>query len=171
MAGPVTPANPSSPESYILTTEPQGPAVLLPAGANVSNPAVPDAVLQKNCSLMSYDTSGKLMYATPLGEPTPVGPCRLVMSPNGTLVIRDLGSGNATVWSNELLANRTTITGEPSCEPYSLAVLTTGALVEKDCQNRTVWFAPPLAGGQWALLAHYPWPQHAAPCFWDSVLL
>jgi hypothetical protein len=73
--------------------------------------------------------------------------CRLVLAPNGTLYISDLGNGNATVWSNELLANRTTLTGAASCTPYSLAVLSTGTLVEKDCANRTVWVAPPLAGG------------------------
>jgi hypothetical protein len=73
--------------------------------------------------------------------------CRLVLAANGTLFISDLGNGNATVWSNELLANKTTLTGEASCTPYSLAVLSTGTLVEKDCANRTVWVAPPLAGG------------------------
>ena len=63
---------------YILTTEPQGPFALLPAGAaNTSNVTAPYAVLQPNCSLMTYTTPGsKLVYATPLGEPTPVGPCR-----------------------------------------------------------------------------------------------
>jgi hypothetical protein len=147
VVGPITTPQPSSPESYLLTTEPQGPAVLLPTGANISNVAAPDAVLHKNCSLISYNSTGKVVYATPVPSPEPVGPCRLVMSPNGTLLIRDLGNGNATVWSNELLANRTTLTGEASCAPYSLAVLSTGALVEKDCANRTVWFAPPLAGG------------------------
>jgi hypothetical protein len=70
-----------------------------------------------------------------------------VLAPNGTLYISDLGNGNATVWSNELLANRTTLNGEASCTPYSLAVLSTGTLVERDCANRTVWVAPPLAGG------------------------
>ncbi len=165
MAGPISTPNPSSPDSYLLTTEPQGPAVLLPAGANVSNVAVPDAVLQKNCSLMSYNSTGKVVYATPVPSPAPVGPCRLVMSPNGTLLIRDLGNGNATVWSNELLANRTTLTGEPSCSPYNLAVLTTGTLVEKDCQNRTVWFAPPLTGGAPAGSGVVPAARHQImPC-------
>jgi hypothetical protein len=126
--------------------------VLLPAGANVSNVAAPDAVLQKNCSLMSYATGGQLVYATPIPTgPAPVGPCRLMLAPNGTLYITDLGNGNATVWSNELLANRTTLTGNASCTPYSLAVLSTGTLVERDCANRTVWVAPPVAGGAHAI--------------------
>ena len=75
--GPNT-TNTSSSSAYILTTEPQGPPVLLPSGAtNTSNVTAPDAVLQPNCSLMTYTTPGsKLVYATPLGEPTPVGPCR-----------------------------------------------------------------------------------------------
>jgi hypothetical protein len=63
---------------YILTTEQQGPYALLPAGTtNTSNITAPDAVLQPNCSLMTYTTPGnKLVYATSLGEPAPVGPCR-----------------------------------------------------------------------------------------------
>ena len=66
--------------SYVLTTELQGPYALLPAGAtNTSNVAAPDAVLQPNCSLMTYTTPGNtLVYATPLGDPAPVGPCRWV---------------------------------------------------------------------------------------------
>ena len=147
VSGPISTSQPGSPDSYLLTTEPQGPPVLLPAGANASNVAAPDAVLQKNCSLMSYDSTGKLVYASPLPSPASVGPCRLMLAPNGTLYITDLGNGNATVWSNELLANRTTLTGGTSCTPYSLAVLSTGTLVERDCANRTVWVAPPVAAG------------------------
>jgi hypothetical protein len=138
--------------------------VLLPAGANASNVSVPDAMLQKNCSLMSYDRTGKVVYATRIPSPAPVGPCRLMLAPNGTLYITDLGNGNATVWSNELLANRTSLTGNASCTPYSLAVLTTGTLVERDCANRTVWFAPPVAGGA-HLIAF-----HSRQCQWGTPL-
>ena len=76
VSGPNTTNTTSS--AYILTTEPQGPPVLLPAGAtNTSNVTAPYAVLQPNCSLMTYTAPGtKLVYATPVGQPAPVGPCR-----------------------------------------------------------------------------------------------
>jgi hypothetical protein len=78
--GPNTTNTTTSGSAYILTTEPQGPYALLPAGAtNTSNVTAPDAVLQPNCSLMTYTTPGNtLVYATPLGDPAPVGPCRWV---------------------------------------------------------------------------------------------
>ena len=78
VVSPVRGPNTTNSNAYILTTEPQGPPVLLPSGTtNTSNVTAPDAVLQPNCSLMTYTTPGsKLVYATPLGEPTPVGPCR-----------------------------------------------------------------------------------------------
>jgi hypothetical protein len=65
------------------------------------------------------------------------------MAPNGTLYISDLGNGGAVVWSNELLTNRTNNT----CSPYSLSVLASGVLVERDCANRTVFIVPQVAGG------------------------
>jgi hypothetical protein len=69
---------------------------------------------------------------------------RLIMAPNGTLYISDLGNDGTVVWSNELLTNRSATT----CSPYSLSVLTSGVLIERDCQNRTVWVMPNLAGKQ-----------------------
>jgi hypothetical protein len=133
----------SSTTPFILTTEPQGPYVLLPQGSNVtSNPSAPNAVLQLNCSFISYSSPGVMAFATPLPTPAPTGPCQLALSPNGTLYISDLGNGGAVVWSNELLTNRTNNT----CSPYSLSVLTNGVMIERDCRNRTVWSAPQLGG-------------------------
>ena len=100
-------------------------------------------MLLENCTLSSYDSSGKVVFATsaPQGYDA-VGPCRLIMDKNGTLYISDLGNNGMVVWSNEPLTNRTSAT----CSPYSLAVLTNGVVIERDCQNRTVWSAPQLAG-------------------------
>jgi hypothetical protein len=139
-------ANSTTSIGLILTTEPQGPYALLPSGAtNTSNPKPPDAVLLENCTLSSYDSTGKAVFSTPLPAGSdPVGPCQLIMDKNGTLYIRDLGNDGAVLWSNEVQTNRTAAT----CSPYSLAVLTNGMLVERDCANRTVWSVPQLAGKQ-----------------------
>jgi hypothetical protein len=148
VVGPVPGPGPNSTTSIglILTTEPQGPYALLPSGAtNTSSPQPPDAVLLENCTLSSYDSTGKAVFSTPLPAGSdPVGPCQLIMDKNGTLYIRDLGNDGAVLWSNEVQTNRTAAT----CSPYSLAVLTNGMLVERDCANRTVWSVPQLAGKQ-----------------------
>jgi hypothetical protein len=70
--------------------------------------------------------------------------CRLVLAPNGTLYISDLGNDGAVVWSNEVQTNRTAAT----CSPYSLSVLANGVMIERDCLNKTVWVVPQLAGEQ-----------------------
>jgi hypothetical protein len=137
-------SNSTSSIGLILTTEPQGPYALLPSGtSNTTSPKPPDAVLLENCTLSSYDSTGKVVYSTSVPANTePVGPCQLIMDKNGTLYIRDLGGDGTVVWSNELLTNRTAAT----CSPYSLSVLTNGVIVERDCQNRTVWSVPQLGG-------------------------
>ena len=146
MVGPVPgpSANSTSSIGLILTTEPQGPYALLPSGStNTTSPKAPDAVLLQNCTLSSYDSTGKVVFSTQLlAGSDPVGPCQLIMDKNGTLYIRDLGSDGAVLWSNEVQTNRTSGT----CSPYSLAVLTNGVLVERDCANKTVWSMPQLAG-------------------------
>ena len=56
------------------------------------------------------------------------------MALNGTIHISDMGNSGAVVWSNDAGTNRTAAT----CSPYSLSVLASGFLIEKDCQNKTV---------------------------------
>jgi hypothetical protein len=102
------------------------------------------------------------------------------MSPNGTLYILDLGADGKVVWSNEFQTNRTTAT----CSPYSLSVLASGVLVERDCANKTVYVVPQLAGGhslhalffEWkaigqqdqATLLHVRWLDAASTQLWAS---
>jgi hypothetical protein len=102
---------------------------------NTTNPTPPDAVLLQNCTLHSYNSLSQVVYnsSIPAGY-SPVGPCRLILSPDGVLSIIDLGGDGLVVWSNAQESNKTT----SSCSPYSLAVLTSGTVVEKDCQNKTV---------------------------------
>jgi hypothetical protein len=92
-------------------------------------------VLLQNCTLQSYNSLSQVVYSstTPSGSP-PVGPCRLVLSPDGVLSITDLGNEGATVWSNEQQTNKT----NASCSPYSLTVQTNGVIVQRDCANKTV---------------------------------
>ena len=85
------------------------------------------------------------------------------MAPNGTLYISDLGNNGAVVWSNELLTNRTAAT----CSPYSLSVLTSGVLIERDCANRTVWVVPQLAGKfNWLCCLHTAALQQGGDIRW-----
>ena len=148
VVGPVPGPSPNSTSSIglILTTEPQGPYALLPSGAtNATSPKAPDAVLLENCTLSSYDSTGKVVFSTSLPQLSEAaGPCQMIMDRNGTLYIRDLGNDGAVVWSNEVQTNRTAAT----CSPYSLAVLANGVLIERDCLNKTVWSVPQLAGEQ-----------------------
>jgi hypothetical protein len=102
-------------------------------------------VLLENCTLSSYDSTGKVVFSTSLPQfSEAAGPCQLIMDRNGTLYIRDIGNDGAVVWSNEVQTNRTAAT----CSPYSLSVLANGVLVERDCANKTVWVVPQLAGEQ-----------------------
>ena len=147
--GPVPGPGPNSTSSIglVLTTERQGPYALLPSGATnrTSSPTAPDAVLLENCTLSSYDSTGKVVFSTSLPQfSEAAGPCQLIMDRNGTLYIRDIGNDGAVVWSNEVQTNRTAAT----CSPYSLSVLANGVLVERDCANKTVWSVPQLAGEQ-----------------------
>jgi hypothetical protein len=122
--------------TFILTTEPEGPSFLLPRGnTNTTNPTPPDAVLLQNCTLQSYNSFNQVVYTSNApSDPPPAGPCRLILSSDGVLYISDLGRDSAIVWSNEDETNMST----SSCSPYSLTVLSSGVLVQRDCANITV---------------------------------
>jgi hypothetical protein len=133
--GPGTPGNNTE---GIISTEPHPPAALVPFNFNGTgsslNPLHPSTVINDNCTLTLYDPTGKVAWST---NNTGVGPCRLVISDNGTLSVLDLGNNSAVIWTNEIEANRT-----GSCSPYSLSVTPTGVLVETDCNGMIIWQKP-----------------------------
>ena len=111
----------------------------MPDGSNITDGTAPvsfpKAVLNDNCSLTVTGPTGSVLWRT---NTTSTGPCDLVMSPNGTMSIIDVGHGNTTLWSNANDFINTTAT----CAPYSVTMLTSGKLVETDCNNQTVFEAP-----------------------------
>ena len=123
--GPVIVTNTSSNGTTILNN-PEGPSAIAPAGNNTGQAY---AKLNDDCTLTVTDSTGKVTYSTNI---TSTGPCRLIISPNGTVSILDEGT-NRTVWSNNATA---------SCTPISLVMEANGVLTEKDCNNNTVWQAP-----------------------------
>ena len=156
VVSPVTgpPAGPATNDSAILYTKDPGPGpeVLVPPGTNVTDPtspqpAMPKAVLNDSCVLVAYSPNGSVLWSSPAPSPPAVTPCKLTISPNGSLCIRDMGNSNASVWCNEAAMNRSTPAG-PACAPYTLTALPSGGLVEKDCNNYTVWEVPPVGPGE-----------------------
>ena len=125
--------------SSVLTTLPGGPNTIVPAGSNITSGTetvpFPKMVLNDDCTLSVLGPNGTVLWHT---NTTSLGPCTLVVSPNGTMSVVDLGKGNTTLWSNANDFINTTA----MCGPFTVEMLSSGKLVEKDCKNQTVFEAP-----------------------------
>ena len=130
MVGPSPgPGLPGTNTKDVITNEPgKADTLVSPGGGGGGSgggldPGFPSTVINDNCTLTVYDPTGKVTWYT---NTTGVGPCKLVISDNGTVSIVDVGGGNKTIWTNGNEVNKT-----GSCSPYSLTTTSAGSLVEK----------------------------------------